>query len=67
MTPGYRADHIGRRLRPPAGLLARAAHTAGRLPADDPRTAEDRAMPDTLAPQWRPLALVVDAARQVWR
>lgn len=51
MTTPYRADQVGSLLRPPALLEARAAHAAGRLPAEALREAEDRAILDALARQ----------------
>src|SRR5919109_770375 len=51
MTTRYRADQIGSLLRPPEVLEARAAHADGRLPADELRAIEDRAILDALARQ----------------
>jgi 5-methyltetrahydropteroyltriglutamate--homocysteine methyltransferase len=46
LGPPFRADHVGSLLRPPELLKARAEHEAGRLPAADLRTAEDKAIRD---------------------
>jgi 5-methyltetrahydropteroyltriglutamate--homocysteine methyltransferase len=42
--PPFRADHVGSLLRPPALREARAAHAAGKLPAEALRAQEDDAI-----------------------
>jgi 5-methyltetrahydropteroyltriglutamate--homocysteine methyltransferase len=44
MADGFRADHVGSLLRPPALLEAQAAHAEGRLTRDELRAAEDAAI-----------------------
>jgi len=51
MASGYRADHVGSLLRPPELLHARTEHAAGRLPLEELRTVEDRAVLEALALQ----------------
>ncbi len=48
MAPAYRADHVGSLLRPPELLQARTEHAAGRLPLEELRTVEDRAVLEAL-------------------
>ena len=48
MTSRYRADHVGSLLRPPELLRSRAAWAAGRLPIDELRGIEDRAVLEAL-------------------
>ncbi len=47
----YRADQVGSLLRPPELKEARAQHTEGRLPLEDLRRIEDRAILDALEMQ----------------
>lgn len=47
----YRADQVGSLLRPPAVLQARAAYGASRIPLEELRSIEDRAILDALAMQ----------------
>src|SRR6516164_1346673 len=49
--PPFRADHVGSLLRPTELLRARAEHQAGRLPAEELRRAEDRAIGDAVRMQ----------------
>ena len=49
--PPFRADHVGSLLRPPQLTRARAEHKAGRLGAQDLRTAEDAAIRDAVRMQ----------------
>src|ERR1700722_6761436 len=51
MPTSYRAQHIGSLLRPPEVLKARAAHSAGTLPLEELRAAEDRAILQVLEKQ----------------
>jgi 5-methyltetrahydropteroyltriglutamate--homocysteine methyltransferase len=51
MQPPYRAEQVGSLLRPPELLEARAAKAAGRLPEQELRAAEDRAIAEALARQ----------------
>jgi len=44
MTARYRAEHVGSLLRPPDLLKARAEYAAGRLPLEQLRAGEDRAI-----------------------
>jgi len=44
MSGAYRAEHVGSFLRPPAVKAARAAFLAGRLPLEQLREVEDRAI-----------------------
>jgi len=48
MVSQYRADQVGSLLRPAELLQARAAHAEGRLPLDELRKVEDRAILDAL-------------------
>jgi 5-methyltetrahydropteroyltriglutamate--homocysteine methyltransferase len=48
MTAPYRADQVGSFLRPREVLEARAAHTEGRLTADQLRAIEDKAILDVI-------------------
>jgi methionine synthase II (cobalamin-independent) len=50
-TPPFRADHVGSLLRPPALLRAREESAAGRIPAEQLRAAEDKAITDVVAMQ----------------
>src|SRR3984957_3149442 len=51
MPTSYRAQHIGSLLRPPEVLKARAAHSAGTLPLEKLREAEDHAILQVLEKQ----------------
>src|SRR6266849_802567 len=51
MTTPYRADQVGSLLRPPELLAARAEHAGGRLPREELRAIEDRAILDALEQQ----------------
>jgi 5-methyltetrahydropteroyltriglutamate--homocysteine methyltransferase len=51
MTTPYRSDQIGSLLRPPELLAARAEHAEGRLPREELRAIEDRAILDVLERQ----------------
>ncbi len=51
--PPFRADHVGSLLRPPELLAAREAFGAGRLSADELRSAEDPAIADAVRMQER--------------
>ncbi len=51
MTTLYRADQVGSLLRPPELLAARAEHAGGRLPREELRAIEDRAILDALERQ----------------
>jgi 5-methyltetrahydropteroyltriglutamate--homocysteine methyltransferase len=50
-TPPFRADHVGSLLRPPGLLAAREDFAAGRIPAEQLRTAEDAAIADVVTMQ----------------
>jgi 5-methyltetrahydropteroyltriglutamate--homocysteine methyltransferase len=50
-SPPFRADHVGSLLRPPELLKAREEFAAGRLPAEELRTAEDAAIVDVVKMQ----------------
>ncbi len=49
--PPFRADHVGSLLRPQRLAEARAAHKAGRLPADALRAVEDECIAEAVARQ----------------
>jgi 5-methyltetrahydropteroyltriglutamate--homocysteine methyltransferase len=49
--PPFRADHVGSLLRPAALLRAREEFAAGKLPADELRTAEDDAIAEVVRRQ----------------
>jgi 5-methyltetrahydropteroyltriglutamate--homocysteine methyltransferase len=51
VSPPFRADHVGSLLRPERLLHAREDFAAGRLPADDLRTAEDDAIREVVQMQ----------------
>ncbi len=51
MGSRYRAEQVGSLLRPPELLAARTAHAEGRLPLEDLRAAEDKAILAALAKQ----------------
>jgi 5-methyltetrahydropteroyltriglutamate--homocysteine methyltransferase len=51
MPTSFRAEHVGSLLRPAELLEARAAHAAGKLPLEQLRAAEDRAILDALEKQ----------------
>jgi 5-methyltetrahydropteroyltriglutamate--homocysteine methyltransferase len=51
MSKTYRAEHVGSLLRPAELLQARAAHAEGRLPLEQLRAAEDRAILHVLEKQ----------------
>jgi methionine synthase II (cobalamin-independent) len=51
MQTPFRADHVGSLLRPPELLQARAKHAEGRLPLEQLRGAEDRAILEVLEKQ----------------
>jgi 5-methyltetrahydropteroyltriglutamate--homocysteine methyltransferase len=53
MPARFRAEQVGSLLRPPELLQARAAHSEGRLPLDELRAIEDRAIAQALAMQRR--------------
>jgi 5-methyltetrahydropteroyltriglutamate--homocysteine methyltransferase len=53
MPARFRAEQVGSLLRPPELLQARAAHAEGRLPLDELRAIEDRAIAQALAMQRR--------------
>src|SRR5215210_1737172 len=50
-TPPFRADHVGSLLRPPELLMAREDFAAGRVSAEDLRSAEDGAIRDVVRMQ----------------
>ena len=50
-TPPFRADHVGSLLRPPELLKAREDFAAGRVSAEDLRSAEDGAIRDVVRMQ----------------
>jgi 5-methyltetrahydropteroyltriglutamate--homocysteine methyltransferase len=50
-TPPFRADHVGSLLRPAALLAARDDFSAGRISAEELRTAEDEAIISVVAMQ----------------
>ena len=49
--PPFRADHVGSLLRPAALLAAREDHAAGRISAEELRSAEDTAIREVVAMQ----------------
>jgi 5-methyltetrahydropteroyltriglutamate--homocysteine methyltransferase len=49
--PPFRADHVGSLLRPPEVLRARADFAAGRISAEELRTAEDAAIREVVSRQ----------------
>ncbi|HLI83635.1 MAG TPA: hypothetical protein VKV17_06930 [Bryobacteraceae bacterium] len=51
MQPPYRAEQVGSLLRPAELLQARAAFTAGRIPKEELRAAEDRAIESAVQKQ----------------
>ena len=51
MATPFRADHVGSLLRPQDLLRSRAAHAEGRLPLEQLRAAEDRAVLEVLEKQ----------------
>lgn len=53
MSKAYRAEHVGSLLRPAEVLQARAAHAEGRLPLEELRAVEDRAILHVLEKQSR--------------
>jgi 5-methyltetrahydropteroyltriglutamate--homocysteine methyltransferase len=53
MAKRFRAENVGSLLRSPELLQARAAHAQGKLPLDELRAAEDRAILDAFAGQRR--------------
>ncbi|MCT2588097.1 5-methyltetrahydropteroyltriglutamate--homocysteine S-methyltransferase [Actinophytocola gossypii] len=50
-VPPFRADHVGSLLRPAALLAARDDHAAGRISAEELRSAEDTAIREVVAMQ----------------
>src|SRR6266540_1070049 len=50
-TPPFRADHVGSLLRPRRLLQARDDHAAGRIPNEELRGVEDKAIVDVVAMQ----------------
>lgn len=53
MPQKFRAENVGSLLRPPELLQARAAHAQGKLPLEELRAAEDRAILDAFEGQRR--------------